>query len=258
MLIYELFESIKFNCDYNKILDLIDETNGLVLKKNTKDKIDIDYNKFGKYKDLVIEFVATFYKSFNEEQTNNMLRNLSTLKIVTATPLEKVSILGLTSMGFYDSTENIITLITSNKKYIKETLFHELLHMASTVSKEDNKYCGFDLDNVIGTGINEDYTEYLLEKYFNKESKYDRRSCLLQELLLVVGEKKTEELYFKADLPSLINELAQYKDEKEVIKLIYDYDSLYNVTYANNLINKLEHKMDRILKQKVKVKNNMI
>ena len=52
--------------------------------------------------------------------------------------------------------------------------------------------------------------------------------------------------------------MARYKDEKEVIKLIYDYDSLYNVTYANNLINKLEHKMDRILKQKVKVKNNMI
>ena len=138
------------------------------------------------------------------------------------------------------------------------TIFHELLHMASTRIKDGKDYCGFDLDSIIGTGINENYTDYLLEKYFIKEQEYDRKRLLLDELELIVGEEKLEDMYFKADLPSLIKELSKYNETKDVIKLIYDYDSLYNVIYGNNLVNKIEHKMDRILKQKVKVKNNMI
>ena len=123
---------------------------------------------------------------------------------------------------------------------------------------ENSKFCGFDIKNIIGIGINEDYTEYLLEKYFKEEPEYDRRAIFIQEIENLIGEDKLEEYYFNADLPSLIKELSKLSNKSEVIRLIYEYDALYNITYSNGLYNKVETKIDSLSKQKEKVKEYVL
>ena len=44
MLIYEIFEAIKFRCDYAKILGLINSSDKLVLKNKPDKQYYIDYN----------------------------------------------------------------------------------------------------------------------------------------------------------------------------------------------------------------------
>ena len=259
MLIYELFEDLKFNIDYQNISNAINKSNRLVLKNKPIKKDIIDFDKFGKYKNLVIEFVDIFEKKFDKDQINNMYENLKTLKITTNIPKTK-KLSNFISVGYYNSKDNEIVIETDDKNIIKYTMFHELLHMSSRRQKENDYYCGFNILNQIGKGINEDYTEYLLVKYFNKENDLNYRQRLMYNIESIVGEDKLEDLYFNSDLYSLIKELSKYGPKKEIIRLLYAYDSVYNMTYVNNLIMKLDKKMEKleIRKEKQKVKKYMI
>ena len=258
MLIYEIFEAIKFRCDYAKILGLINSSDKLVLKNKPDKQYYIDYNSFGSYKDIVKEFVKEFKYIFPKEQVNNLLSNLESLKIKTVIPNRTLVFSNYKSLATYNSKNNEIIVETNNEKHIKNTLYHELLHVASRRVKENEYYCGFDIKNIIGIGINEDYTEYLLEKYFKEEPEYDRRAIFIQEIENLIGEDKLEEIYFNADLPSLIKELSKITNKKEVIKLLYEYDALYNITYSNGLYYKVETKIDSLSKQKEKVKEYVL
>lgn len=258
MLIYEIFEAIKFRCDYNKIIKLLNTSDKLVLKNKPNHTYNINYNNFGEYEYIVREFVNRFKTIFNEEQVNNLLANLETLQINKEIPEQKFVFSTYKSLAYYNSRKNEITVETDNDKYIKSTLFHELLHTASRRIKGNDYYCGFDIKNYIGTGINEDYTEYLIEKYFKDNPSYNRRAIFIHELEEVIGENKLEELYFNADLFSLIKELSILAPKDDIIKLIYDYDALYNITYSNALYNSVENKIDSLSKQKEKVKKYVL
>lgn len=258
MLIYEIFETIKFQCDYTKLLNIVNSTEKLVIKNKPSIKNEIEYDKFGEYKELVKEFVRIFKNNFSDDQINNLLSNLETLSIKKEIPNKLFNFSTFNSLAYYNSLENEIVMETDDYKYIKNTLYHELLHVASRREKGNDYYCGFDIRNIIGIGLNEDYTEYLLEKYFKEEANYEKRANFLRIIENIIGEERLEELYFNADLPTFINELSKYTDKKEAIRLLYEYDALYNITYSNGLYTKVENKIEGLSKQKEKVKEYVI
>ena len=110
--------------------------------------------------------------------------------------------------------------------------------MATTKKTEKVIFCGFyqyykDKATGIGYALNEGYTEYLNKKYFNKdeeEDSYHNEQLIAQGIERIVGSKLMEELYFKADLKSLVDELAKYTSIENVMNLLKQFDSLHKKT----------------------------
>lgn len=254
-MVYKTIENMVFEWNYNKILEIVNSTDKIVLKNKPKDRYEIDYTSFGIYKDIVLEFVDIFKANFNEEKVDNMLKNLSTLKIRTELPRRRFFFRRLRSVGYYDSKENEIVIETDETEHIKETMFHELLHMASnndTISGFSNKK--------IGRGLNEDYTEYLLKKYFSKKFNIYPRNVIFSLIEKMVGEEKMEELYFKSDIKGLIDSLSKYCDEdkKEAIKIIFEYDTVFYLEFGYDFSKILEEKLKLLRETKEQENENDI
>ena len=251
-MLYELLKNIRFNGDYTKIMNLLNSTDKIVIKNKPEEGYEIDYDLFGKYKDIVLEFVDIFETNFDQEKIDNMLKNLSKLRITTIVPLDRYSFLGTRSLGYYDSKNNELVVETKDAKHLKETIFHELLHMASTVKGTNDNYCGFNFKGIIGKGINEDYTEYLLEKYYGKEIDIYPRYNLLKQIEYLVGEKELEDYYFKGDLKLLIDALSKYDSKKEIIRLLYEYDLAYDMAIGYKVTQELERMVKQLVAKKEK------
>ena len=72
-----------------------------------------------------------------------------------------------------------------------------------------------------------------LPKYFNKdeeEDSYHNEQLIAQGIERIVGSKLMEELYFKADLKSLVDELSKYTSIENVMNLLKQFDSLHKKT----------------------------
>ena len=89
------------------------------------------------------------------------------------------------------------------------------------------------LDFNIGKGINEGYTEYLTEEYFDKDRVgYDFEVFIASYIEDIVGIDKMSKLYFKSNIKGLIDELKQYENEEQIIYFFKCLD-FYN-TNSNN------------------------
>lgn len=144
----------------------------------------------------------------------------------------------------YNPIENKIYL---TKNWIDTDLYHELFHVGSTITfKELNIIAsGFQYKNktngyLIGTGINEGYTQHLVNKNFG----YDRRKSYLLESIIadklekIIDPEELKKLYLTADLHRLIEELNNYNTIDNIINFILEVD------YVQNLIKLSKSKDD--------------
>lgn len=202
------------------------------LKQSYSSKDLSEFLRFNEYNKIVLEFIEKFIKSFSKNQTEAMLYRLKSLEISNIIYKVPSSIYYCISLGYYDR-DNKIKLEyyqdrRASKESIKETLIHELLHMASTKELEDGTLSGFELPYLLGLSLNEGYTEYLTEKYFTKGMEYVKSNNVdiffAKGIENIIGPKKMQEFYFNADLNGLINELSQYSTKEEIIRLIFSID----------------------------------
>ncbi len=195
---------------------------------------------FGDLQPLINEFAETFRKNFTEEQTRNMLYLLRRLTVERKEDTIKKFQLKV-SMGVYNSYANRITIYSypgeDLKDELKETIFHELLHMASTRRIRDgftgDYVTGFELRSNFGKSLNEGYTEYLREKYFGKGNYTelpDWRVVIAKGIEYIVGEKEMEKYFFNADLPGLMAALRKYASQEDLLKLFFLMERVENPT----------------------------
>lgn len=192
-------------------------------------------------------FVKTLQENLSSENLQMMMHNLQTLNI------EKKSFLILNVfdpglLGYYSSKSNKIVVKDFGKRNNEDdnsidfsdiTIYHELMHMASSVIiNESKKYSGFrQLVGIksIGTGINEGFTEYLTEQFFDNNLMYNssysayRMEVYITKIIIdLIGEERMRNLYFSANLKGLIESLAKFSSEEEAKKFIINLDILNN------------------------------
>ena len=126
------------------------------------------------------------------------------------------------------------------EEYVDIDMPHELFHMASSVYDKEKKilYTGFVQTIIkenrnIGDGINEGYTEWMVAKYYDESILSDSTSykylCnVARNLDEIVGKDKMENLYLKANLKGLVEELVKYNSYDNVMHFISASDYLYH------------------------------
>ena len=134
----------------------------------------------------------------------------------------------------YDRHNNIIRL--KNDESIS-SIYHELLHAASTRKDDDLIYSGLSQEVIetkllLGIGLTEGITEFLREQYFGKTNSYFLEKFYVEKLLEIVSEKSIKSCYFKADNEGLINELTQYATFNEIKLFLYNLDT-YTISMQN-------------------------
>lgn len=175
-------------------------------------------------------FTEKMIQNFKEEDLQNFLNNINSLKVKTIS--KKVSKHhNYYTIGTYDTDINTICV---TKEDAEIAIYHELLHMASTKMTDDNTTrTGFHYINKygnIGTGINEGYTYLLSKRYFEDTNYgYNYQLIIAERLEEIIGREKMESLYLNANLYGLINELKKYDEEKVIMKFIYNLDFITNV-----------------------------
>ena len=159
--------------------------------------------------------------------------------------------------GIYDSKTNSIEI---DKSDYLDTIDHELMHMASSHYDQNNKksYCGFHqrstgINSSIGKGLNEGYTELLIDRYFRSDKvkglSYHFEKQIASNLETIIGQDKMEQFYMSANLYGLVEELKQYKTEEEVLKFISDVDFMLFYRDEKHLLPTVEKKLDLCMRR---------
>lgn len=207
---------------------------------DTKYKLYKSYNfKFADIKRLdkkfniqvetsINDFLKVMLSIFKEEDLPLLFSNLKTLSVKKYKLNDYIFLKNFDA--YYSSNVNTIT-IHKNKLNV---IYHELFHMASSFYNKDNQmiFTGFEQNNLfkkgIGKALNEGYTQILTERYFSEklENVYNIEKSFAQVIEMIVGKEKMQSLYFRADLPGLINEFQNYCNNDEIIKLLNDLDIL--------------------------------
>ena len=205
-------------------------------------------------KELINIFIKTLENNLPEYYLTTMYNNLSTLRIGNKHIFRKI-ITGIISdniiTGEYYMYENVINILPivnknvitkyigiSKKEYIIN-LYHELLHMSSTIIDHYNQiaYSGFYQTNKedneeIGYALDDAYTDMLLYRLFNIDKEYISYQYeieiakILEEIL---SQEKMTNLYFNANLYELVSILEKYHNKESIINFITDLDEIYNL-----------------------------
>jgi len=130
--------------------------------------------------------------------------------------------------------------------------------MATRKKQNDTIYCGFHINDPkfsFGLGLNEGYTEHLNLKYFSDMiavKSYPREMILATGIERIIGKEKMEQLFFDADLASLIKELEKYTSKKNAISIIHQIDILTesNNIKKTNIFLILKEEISKIIEQK--------
>lgn len=198
------------------------------IDKKFKNISDIDIKRMSslKYAEQIKKFTEVMIKTFRKEDLQNFYNNINLLSVENINK-KKSFIHNYSTIGCYDTDINTVYI---NDKYVDTTIYHELLHMASSKKiDEKNSRTGFHYSTShgsIGVGLNEGYTYLLSKRYFvaSKNSGYGFQLDVVEKLEEIIGKEKMESLYLNANLYGLINELREYEDEKTIMRFIYSLD----------------------------------
>ncbi len=134
--------------------------------------------------------------------------------------------------GLYFVRLNKILLDIENDNYTN--LFHELFHMSSSYKNNKIFNSGFCQSHFYdgklysyGEGINEGYTEYLVEKNIYNymcDSTYVIEVFIASKIEQIIGKDVMMDLYSKADLKTFMLALGRYLSKDDVDKLITGTD----------------------------------
>lgn len=196
-----------------------------------------NYLKYNTCEKTIYRFYQTLEDQFQHCDLRAFYRNLQTLKIssrkVNITDIISSKITGVVTPSSYNVGGNKMNLLRGDDTIANGFANHELFHMASTKQTADTIFCGFaqinrETKSKIGTALNEGYTEHLNRKYClnTLETTYTNEITLAEEIELIVGSKKMEELYFSADLSGLIDELSKYTTRENAESIITRMDEI--------------------------------
>lgn len=141
-----------------------------------------------------------------------------------------------------------LTRVFVLRSAISRSLYHELLHFASSLSRENIYSSGFSqvfksdnfsesVTRTIGKGVNEGYTTLLARRYFeNASSSYQLLQVLASSVEDIVGQEKMESMYFRGALDELIAELSKYASREDAITLLRKIDHIYYAIYDSSRI----------------------
>lgn len=211
--------------------------------KYLKNRKKLEYKEYDindkEYNKELNNFVKTMENNFNKEELSVMSNNIENLKI-------KEKSLKITSIiikgkvcGTYSSNSNKIVI----DKYtsFKDTVYHELLHMASTTKNNKCYNVGFCMrisTYKFGEKLNEGYTDIMANRYFNSPISYKIEVIIIQFIEMLIGQKEMEKLYLQSDLKGLVEILKKYTSEKEISSFICALDNIGK--YHNNMDIKLQ------------------
>ena len=218
----------------NDMLTMLNYNKKYVIKKINRDKLaspntKINYDKFEdlEVREAIRNFVSTVSKHFTTEELTLLYRNLSSLTVERTKDEDRYNIL----------TNTIKISKISN-------IYHELFHLATAIYTKDSEICGFQqynktLDDGIGNGLNEGYTELLAERYFGRDDvhndSYRYEMIVARALEYIIGKDKMKSFYINADLTGLIPELQQITSNKEIFCILNRLDFICNNRYKDKL-----------------------
>lgn len=194
---------------------------------------DIDETRLlqQKYGSSIVDFFKTISQEIPEEDLTILFNNFMTLTTKTKNFKLLNHIIGNHTAGQYIAEYNRIEV--SGRNY-ESTIDHELFHTASTIvdSDEGMVFTGFAqikyVNNKIGVGLNEGYTQHLTEKYFGNKKKllkaYTYEKNIACAVEMIVGEKQMQSLYLNANLKGLVDILKQYNTEEKIYDFITTLD----------------------------------
>lgn len=231
-------------------------------KIDIKKHIEFDTND-RVLKEMINTFVSVLEEKISKDNLRLLYNNMSTLKIENKSILLE-QVLGIfkdnTTTGQYYLEDNVISILPLKDKNILGkyvgveieeyivNLYHELLHMSSTVLDREKNivFSGFSQIGKVGIGIALDdaYTEILLYRYFNLDKEYMsyKYEVIITTLIEdIIGKDKMTNLYFKADLYELVKKLETYNTKENIIEFIENLDSIYvlcdhSKRYRNDII----------------------
>lgn len=195
------------------------------------DESDIISKQFGNY---VLNFVNKLSKNMSIENLMLLYNNLEDLRLGYKNYFLHNWLFKYKLAGTYHVKKNKVGI---NKGSLEHAIYHELFHMASSYYEKDGdkRFSGFSQKlkankTTIGKGLNEGYTQALTERYFGENNEvygsYKLVTHFARNLERIIGKSKMESLYFRADLFGLIEELKQYDNEDNIIKLLSDFDCI--------------------------------
>src|SRR5574344_451985 len=184
-----------------------------------------------KYRKEITEFLSTIKTSVCDINLNLFLHNINTLKIIKRNNFKNV-FKSTKILGLYNVKKNNIIYA----KYDSSTIFHELLHLSSSINIGKYTYSGFHQYQIgndfftIGRVINEGYTSLLEQRLFNSnvEHSYIFEINIASILETIIGEEKMEQYYFTANLNQLIMDLEEYDTEENILKFLKNVDFISN------------------------------
>lgn len=184
-----------------------------------------------KHRKELLRFERIFKYNFGDECLDIFYKNINSLKIYVNNENTKRLLIANRPSGSY-SYKNEITL---NSKSSNATLYHELLHLSSTLVEDDIIYTGFNQQSYkygdYGRGLNEGYTEHLNKTYFCKYSVsapyYEYLRDMAHVLEVILDNDFMQKCYFKADMLSVCNRLSFLVGEEDTLKLIKSLDYIY-------------------------------
>ena len=197
-------------------------------------KDDIDKIKEKPIGNHLIKFRKKLYKKFTSNNLNLLNHNIKSLKVKIKYIAPEILLLRFAS-GTYSIKKNKIELID----FFKDgSTNHELFHMATSFYNKKLKiaYSGFQQilfykNETIGYGLNEGYTDLLVNRYFEVKIKYRCYSyevCTFfsEKLEEIVGRKRMENFYLNADLFGLYHYLLNFDTGENVMQFIVSLDYL--------------------------------
>lgn len=189
----------------------------------------------------LIRFRKKLYKKFKSDNLKLLNFNIKTLKIKIKYIAPEILLLKFAS-GKYYIKRNEIKVLNSLKK---ESLSHELLHMASSIydPRYNIAFCGFQQINfnkkkTVGKGLNEGYTDLLNKRYFNDRTKYSSYAydlCMFfsEKLEQIVEKNKMEQFYLNADLFGLFKYLNNFDVGENIVSFFVILDILVdNISFS--------------------------
>ena len=174
-------------------------------------------------------FIKVIEENIDHDNLTHFYNNLKTLDYRVRKINPHISFKSIVA-GSYRSKTNRIDIYDDEESII----YHELLHMASSMYVDKKQYEGFcdmsfDMaDYIIGSAINEGYTELLARRLFNIESTvcngYEYATYIAMLLEKIVEKDNMQRYYFTANLPGLIDELCLYDSKDNIINFLTDSD----------------------------------
>lgn len=210
----------------------LENIKSISIKQKNKDLDSVNYSGDDIIDDYIDNFIEVIQDKISKENLINLYNNISWMKIYVLDRINDGCSINTTTLGIYNDETNELKLTSETTPNV---VYHELFHLSSNNPNLDEYAIGFRYGTRewnIGIGLNEGYTELLVERYFELENSdiYNFEKNVARRLDNIIDKEKMESFYFNYNLFGLINELKRFYTLEEIEKFIIgvDFISVYS------------------------------